>query len=153
MDPKLSNFSSGQASALQKTAQHSPRLPELHLPLDKLNWTDQKGQNEAKYLKTTEKKMAEGSYLTFILFYSRQEDGWQSNPCNNSYKVRRLLISESCEMLHLFGLRQTNFFWWINNSIILLTRVDSIPSCTNSIIIFSGFDKQHEFYIMHGPPL
>lgn len=69
MDPKVSNFSSGQASALQKTAQHSPRLPELHLPLDKLNWTDQKGQNEAKYLKTTEKKMAEGSYLTFILTF------------------------------------------------------------------------------------
>lgn len=66
MDPKLSNFSSGQASALQKTAQHSPRLPELHLPLDKLNWTDQKGQNEAKYLKTTEKKWLKA--LIWLLF-------------------------------------------------------------------------------------
>ncbi|KAJ7418900.1 hypothetical protein BTVI_27183 [Pitangus sulphuratus] len=32
----------------------------------------------------------------FVEAYKGKEDGWQSNLCNNSYKVRRLLISQFC---------------------------------------------------------
>lgn len=100
MDPKLDNFSSGQTSAPKKPLSTAP---------DCLSYIEQ--LRKVRMRPNTSKpliKMAESSY--FILFYFRQEDSWQSNPCNNSYKVRKLLLSESCKMLHLLGLRQTNFF-------------------------------------------
>lgn len=129
-----SHHTQNSRSAQSQAGWTAPSLGQATSKRSLIIWKVRMRLNTSKPLK----KITKGSYFVFILFSFREEHSSQLNPHKNSYKVRRLLISESCKILHFFGLRQTIFFWWINNNIILLTCVNSIPSCTNSIIIFQA---------------